>query len=76
MLWSIPDCKASYVADGACEGVPLLSPGRSTLAALLGDQLRFLDTATGASKGQSKPQASRACASLQTSFGRSIEPYP
>ena len=36
VLWSLPDCKAVYVAEGACEGAPVLSPGRKYLAAYMG----------------------------------------
>ena len=43
VLWSLPDCKAVYVAEGACEGAPVLSPGRKYLAAYTGGRLRLLD---------------------------------
>lgn len=32
VLWTLPDCKAEYVIDRACQGPPTLSPGRKTLA--------------------------------------------
>ena len=41
VLWSIPDCKAVYVAEGACEGAPVLSPARNYLAAYSGGTFRF-----------------------------------
>jgi predicted Zn finger-like uncharacterized protein len=51
ILWSIPDCKAVYVAEGACQGIPALSPGRKVLAALRDGKLRLIDPATGEAKG-------------------------
>jgi WD40 repeat protein len=58
VLWSIPDCKAVYMAEGACEGAPVLSPGRRYLAAYLGGTFRFLDPATGDLKGEVQPPVS------------------
>jgi hypothetical protein len=58
VLWSIPDCKAVYVAEGACEGAPVLSPGRKYLAAYRGGTFRFLDPATGEVKGEAEPPTS------------------
>jgi hypothetical protein len=51
ILWSVPDCKAVYVARDAMQGVPLLSPDRKVLAALHGGALRLLDPQTGEPKG-------------------------
>ncbi len=51
VLWSVPDCKAVYVADRAMKGLPVLSPDRKVLAALHGGVLRLLDPATGQAKG-------------------------
>jgi RNA polymerase sigma factor (sigma-70 family) len=52
ILWSLPDCKAIYIADGACEGAPALSPGRKLLAGYLGGTIRIVDAATGATRGE------------------------
>ncbi|MDR3637593.1 MAG: PQQ-binding-like beta-propeller repeat protein [Isosphaeraceae bacterium] len=58
VLWSLPDCKPVYVADSACEGAPVLSPGRKFLACYLGGTVRFLDPATGETKGEAELPAS------------------
>ena len=58
VLWSLPDCKAVYVAEGACEGAAVLSPGRKYLAAYTGGTLRLLDPSTGAVKGEAQAPAS------------------
>ncbi len=58
ILWSIPDCKAIYTAESACEGDPVLSPGRKILAAYSGGTFRFLDPATGDIKGEGELPAS------------------
>jgi hypothetical protein len=62
VLWSIPDCKAVYVAEGASEGAPLLSPGRKYLATYLGGTIRLLDPATGELKGEAQAPASASSA--------------
>lgn len=54
VLWSIPDCKAVYVAEGACEGAPVLSPTRNYLATYLGGTFRFLNPSTGELVGQAQ----------------------
>ena len=77
VLWSLPDCKAVYVAEGACEGAPVLSPGRKYLAAYLGGTLRLLDPATGELKGEAQaPAGSSGRAELQGSGlpGRRVGP--
>ena len=51
ILWSVPDCKAVYVARQAMQGVPILSPDRKVLAVLHGGVLRLLDPATGEPQG-------------------------
>ena len=51
ILWSVPDCKAVYVAAQALQGVPLLNPNRKSLAVLRGGALRLLDPATGTPQG-------------------------
>ncbi|MEO6808423.1 MAG: hypothetical protein ABI353_04855, partial [Isosphaeraceae bacterium] len=48
VLWTIPDCKAVYVMTDACQGAPVLSPGRASLAAFGRDTLFMIDPATGA----------------------------
>jgi hypothetical protein len=58
VLWSLPDCKAVYVAEAACEAAPLLSPGRKLLAVYQGGTFRFLDPSTGAVKGEARAPAS------------------
>jgi WD40 repeat protein len=58
VLWSLPHCKAVYMAEGACEGSPALSPGRKYLATYLGGTFRFLDAATGELKGEARAPAS------------------
>ena len=58
VLWSLPDCKAVYVAEGASEGAPVLSPGRKYLATYTGGTLRLLDPPTGAVKGEAQVPAS------------------
>lgn len=60
ILWSLPDCKAVYVAEAACEGAPALSPGRKLLATYLGGTVRLLDAATGAVKGEGATPGSAA----------------
>lgn len=60
ILWSLPDCKAVYVMERACEGAPALSPGRKVLAAYVGGTVRLLDPATGATKGEGASPASAA----------------
>ncbi|MDR3635897.1 MAG: hypothetical protein P4L84_18990 [Isosphaeraceae bacterium] len=51
ILWSLPACKAEYVAEQAVQGVPVLSHGRKSLAVIRGASLRFLDPATGSPQG-------------------------
>jgi hypothetical protein len=58
VLWSIPDCKAVYVAEGACEGAPVLSPSRKYLAVYLGGTFRFLNPSTGEFVGEAQAPAS------------------
>ncbi|HEX8202570.1 MAG TPA: WD40 repeat domain-containing protein, partial [Isosphaeraceae bacterium] len=65
ILWSLPDCKAMYVAAGAVEGAPILGPGRKTLAALRGGTLRLIDPATGAALGDATASGHRAEAGLK-----------
>ncbi|QEH37264.1 hypothetical protein OJF2_58510 [Aquisphaera giovannonii] len=63
VLWSLPACKAVYVADNACEGAPALNPGRSLLACYQGGRFHLLDAATGETRGVTQP--------AQASAGRS-----
>jgi WD40 repeat protein len=63
VLWELPACKAVYVAEAACEGAPLLSPGRKYLAAYQAGTFRFLDPATGALKGEARAPASTSSGS-------------
>jgi len=58
VLWALPDCKAVYVAEAACEGAPVLSPGRKYLATYAAGTVRLLDPATGAVKGEAQAPAS------------------
>src|SRR5208283_3377509 len=58
VLWSLPDCKAVYVAEGASEGPAVLSPGRKYLATYTGGTLRLLDPSTGAVKGEARAPTS------------------
>jgi hypothetical protein len=58
VLWSIPDCKAVYVAGGACEGAPVLSPARKYLAAHLRGTFRFLNPSSGELMGEAQTPAS------------------
>ena len=58
VLWSLPDCKAVYVAEGACEGAPVLSPGRKYLAAYQGGTFRFLNPSSGELMGEAQTPAS------------------
>ena len=51
ILWTVPGCKAIYVARQALVGVPILGPDRKVLAALRGGVLRLLDPATGEPRG-------------------------
>jgi WD40 repeat protein len=51
ILWSVPDCKAIYVAPKAMQGAPILGPDRKALAVLLGGTLRLLDPSTGEPRG-------------------------
>ena len=52
VLWSLPSCKAVYVTEGACEGAPVLSPGRTYLAAYQGGTFRFLNPNSGELRGR------------------------
>ena len=52
VLWSLPKCKASYVAEDAFVGSPVLSPDRALVAGFDGRSLRVLDAETGALKGE------------------------
>ena len=70
VLWSLPDCKAVYVAEGACEGAPVLSPGRKYLAAYTGGVMRLLDASTGAVKGEAQPPASASSGRAELKGGR------
>jgi WD40 repeat protein len=65
ILWSLPDCKAVYIAEGAMQGAPILSPGRKTLAALRGGTLRLLDPATGTALGDATASGHQAEAGLK-----------
>jgi hypothetical protein len=58
VLWSLPDCKAIYVAEGACEGQPMLSPARKYLAVYRGGTYRFLNPASGELMGEAQAPAS------------------
>ena len=58
VLWSLPDCKAVYVAEGASEGAPVLSPGRKYLAAYQGGTFRFLNPKSGELVGEAQAPAS------------------
>ncbi len=51
ILWSLPDCKAVYIGEKAATGIPVLSPGRKTLAVLRSGTLRLIDPETGAARG-------------------------
>ena len=51
ILWTVPGCKAVYVARQALVGVPVLSSDRKALAVLHGGGLRLLDPTTGEPKG-------------------------
>jgi hypothetical protein len=51
-LWTLPKCKASYVAEDAFVGSPALSPDRTLVAGFDGRGLRVLDAETGAWKGE------------------------
>ena len=52
VLWSLPKCKASYVAEDAFVGSPVLSPDRTLVAGFDGRSLRVLDAETGLLKGE------------------------
>jgi WD40 repeat protein len=58
VLWSLPDCKALYVIEGASDGAPVLSPGRHYLATYQGGTLRLVDPASGEVKGEASAPAS------------------
>jgi len=58
VLWSLPDCKAVYVAEGACEGAPVLSPSRKYLALYQGGTFRFLNPSSGELMGEAQAPAS------------------
>ncbi len=60
VLWSLPSCKAVYVADHASDGPPVLSPGRSLLACYRGGRFQILDAATGATRGVTQPASASA----------------
>ena len=49
-LWSLPDCKAVWVAERACEGARR-QPGTQVPRGLRRDMVRMLDAATGEAKG-------------------------
>ncbi len=51
-LWTLPKCKASYIAEDAFVGTPALSPDRTLVAGFDGRNLRVLDAETGALKGE------------------------
>ncbi len=52
VLWTLPKCKATYVAEDAFVGSPVLSPDRTLVAGFDGRGLRVLDAETGALKGE------------------------
>ncbi len=53
ILWSVPECKADYVAERAAKGVPALSPDRKGLAVIGQDgKFRVLNPETGESLGE------------------------
>ena len=52
VLWSLPKCQASYVAEDAFVGSPVLSPDRTLVGGFDGRTLRVLDAETGALKGE------------------------
>ncbi len=58
VLWSLPSCKAVYVIEGACEGAPVLSPGRKYLAAYQGGTFRFINPKSGDLVGEAQAPAS------------------
>ena len=66
ILWSVPDGKAIYVAEGAGLGVVGLSPGRKVLVVYRDDALRFLDPSAQANHlGRVKRSAIRVRRALQ-----------
>ena len=64
-LWSIPDCKALYVAEHAFEGVPVLRPDRKVLAGLREGVLRLIDPATGSPIGDGSATGRRDARGLE-----------
>jgi hypothetical protein len=52
VLWTLPDCRAYYVVKDACQGIPVLSPGRKMLAGFAGGSIRFIEAATGKRLGE------------------------
>jgi WD40 repeat protein len=52
VLWSLPKCKASYVAEDAFVGSPVLSPDWTLVGGFDGRSLRVLDAETGVLKGE------------------------
>jgi hypothetical protein len=51
-LWSLPDAKPLYVAEGiGAQGRPVLSPGRAVLVVFGDTQARFLDPTNGTALG-------------------------
>ena len=70
ILWSIPDGKAIYIAERACQGVAALSPGRKSLVIFRDNILRFLDPATGDLIATTQPLSSSGTTGLQAAAFR------
>jgi len=65
ILWSVPECKAVYVAPKAMQGLPALSPNRKSLAVLHDGTLRLLDPSTGEPQGDASSTGHRGPTGLQ-----------
>jgi WD40 repeat protein len=58
VLWALPDCRVIYTVRDSLQGVPVLSPGRKTLAGMAGGVIRFFDAATGKQEGEAPAPSS------------------
>jgi WD40 repeat protein len=58
VLWQLPECKAEYAMEMACQGTPVFSPGRKYLALFRDGAFHLIDPATGQELGETSATAS------------------
>jgi hypothetical protein len=58
VLWGLPACRAMYTVKDACQGTPVLSPGRKFVAGFSGGFIRFFEAATGKRVGETATPSS------------------